>query len=491
MGKPRSQRELAQALLRERGIVPLVELREAGVTAATMSRMERAVEVIRQSRGVYQLPDADLDPNHSMAEAAKRVPKGVVCLVSALTFHGLTDQLPPKVWMAIGPKDWAPQRDGTPIRIVRFTDSLLREDFETHAIDGPRQSLRSGQDGGGLLPASRQGRSVCHNRRASGGADAAQGNPRGNCSSRREWRGFDGDQAVPRGADRQCLERSGISAPPYARLQNLSRETGQSFELILTRYAVDRLPYRLSTSAYAERFVLKGAMLLASRFEDPHRAARDLDLLGFGDPDPDAMIAAFREILAADVADGVEFDSDALRVDQIREELEYGGLRLRTTASISGARIAVTVDVGFGDALEPGPEVIDYPSMLELPTPRLRAYARETVIAEKFQAMVVLGRANSRMKDFYDVWLLSQSFTFDDDRLARAIAATFARRGTEIPTDLPDALTPAFVADEQKQRQWHAFVDNVALEPGTLAEVIASIGEFMMRHAGLAVKVTA
>lgn len=274
-----------------------------------------------------------------------------------------------------------------------------------------------------------------------------------------------------------------------ARLQNLSRKTGQSFELILTRYALERLLYRLSTSAYAERFVLKGAMLLTSWFEDPHRATRDLDLLGFGDPDPDAMIAAFREILAAVVADGVEFDSDALRVDQIREELEYGGVRLRTTASISGARIAVTVDVGFGDALEPGAEVIDYPSMLDLPTPRLRAYARETVIAEKFQAMVALGRANSRMKDFYDIWLLSQSFPFDDDRLARAIAATFERRETEIPAELPDALTPAFAGDEQKQRQWNAFLENVALHPGSLAEVIAGVAGFIMPHAIAAAKI--
>lgn len=113
----------------------LVELRKAGVTAATMSRMERAGEVIRLSRGVYQLPDADMDPNHSLAQAAKRVPKGVVCLVSALAFHGLTDQLPPTVWMAIGPKDWAPQHSGSGIRIVRFTDSLLREGFETHIIE--------------------------------------------------------------------------------------------------------------------------------------------------------------------------------------------------------------------------------------------------------------------------------------------------------------------------------------------------------------------
>lgn len=279
-----------------------------------------------------------------------------------------------------------------------------------------------------------------------------------------------------------------IGASVRARLQNLSRETGQSFELILTRYALERLLYRLGRSAYAERFVLKGAMLLTYWFEDPHRATRDLDLLGFGDPDPDAMITVFQEILAADVADGVEFDLDALRVDQIREALEYGGLRLRTTASISGARIAVTVDVGFGDALEPGAEAIDYPSMLALPTPRLRAYARETVIAEKFQAMVALGRANSRMKDFYDVWLLGQSIPFDDDRLARAIAATFERRNTAIPAELPDALTPAFAEDAQKQRQWNAFRENVALDSRSLADVIATVAEFIMPHAIAAAK---
>lgn len=136
MRKRRSQRELAQDLLRERGIIRLVELRAAGVTGATMSRMERAGEVVRLSRGVYQLPDADLDPNHSLAEAATRVPKGVVCLVSALAFHGITDQLPPKVWMAIGSKDWAPQGNGAGIRVVRFTDSLLREGTETHVIEG-------------------------------------------------------------------------------------------------------------------------------------------------------------------------------------------------------------------------------------------------------------------------------------------------------------------------------------------------------------------
>lgn len=273
-----------------------------------------------------------------------------------------------------------------------------------------------------------------------------------------------------------------VGASVRARLQNLSRKTGQSFELILTRYALERLLYRLSLSAHAESFVLKGAMLITRWFAEPHRATRDLDLLGFGDPGPDAMVTTFREILSTHAADGVEFDAEALRVELIREELEYGGLRLRTTASISGARIAVTVDIAFGDALEPGTELIDYPSMLDLPPPRLRAYARETVIAEKYQAMVALGRVNSRMKDFYDIWLLSQSFAFENDRLARAIAATFARRKTDIPSALPDALTPAFAADVQKQRQWRAFVANVAHDPGELSDVIARLAAFLMPH---------
>jgi predicted nucleotidyltransferase component of viral defense system len=276
-----------------------------------------------------------------------------------------------------------------------------------------------------------------------------------------------------------------IGASVRARLLTLSKANGQSFDLVLTRFALERLLFRLSQSRHADRFVLKGAMLLMSWFEDPHRGTRDLDLLGFGDPNPDAMLATFREILAQDAEDGVVFDVDALRVDRIREELQYGGLRLRTMALIAGARINLTIDIGFGDALEPGDELIDYPVMLDLPAPRLRAYARETVIAEKFQAMVVLGRANSRMKDFYDIWILSRSFPFDDDRLARAIAATFTRRRTEIPTELPDALSPAFAADERKRRQWQVFVEDVALDPGALADVVDELAVFLMAHAVL------
>jgi predicted nucleotidyltransferase component of viral defense system len=234
-----------------------------------------------------------------------------------------------------------------------------------------------------------------------------------------------------------------MGASVRARLLNLAKERNQPNDLLLTRYALERLLYRLSTTKHRERFVLKGAMLMTTWFEDPFRPTRDLDLLGFGDPDPQAMLALFREVLAVEADDGVVFDVEGLSVDLIREELEYGGLRIKTDASIAGARVRIVVDVGFGDAIEPGATELPLPVLLDLPAPRLRAYPRETVVAEKFQAMVALGRANSRMKDFYDIWLLSRTYEFEGDALARAIAATFTRRKTPIDSQAATARRAA------------------------------------------------
>jgi len=245
-----------------------------------------------------------------------------------------------------------------------------------------------------------------------------------------------------------------IGASVRARLLNLARQKGQALDLLLTRYAIERLLYRLSISLHRDRFVLKGAMLMTTWFDDPHRPTRDVDFLGYGDPAPELMLATFREICAIDTDDGISFDVEGLRVELIREELDYGGLRLRTTAALAGARITIVIDIGFGDAIEPGVEEVDLPVLLDLLSPRVRVYARETVIAEKFQAMVMLGLANSRMKDFYDVWILSRSYDFDEDRLTRAIEATFERRGTDVPVEEPEALSQTFARDAAKQRQW-------------------------------------
>lgn len=274
-----------------------------------------------------------------------------------------------------------------------------------------------------------------------------------------------------------------LPASVRARLLALSKTTGQTFDLVLTRFALERLLYRLSKSRYADRFVLKGAMLLATWLDDPTRPTRDIDLLGFGDPDSDEILQAFGEIMQVEVEDGIVFDRDSLRIDRIREDDRYGGVRMRAQAALAGARITVVIDIGFGDAIEPGLEQLVYPTLLDFPAPQLRVYAQETVIAEKFQAMVDLGRANSRMKDFYDIWLLVKSFRFEDDRLARAIAATFARRMTPIPAELPDALSAEFAADRTKVRQWEAFTEDLAVDPGTLEEVIGELAGFLMPHA--------
>jgi predicted nucleotidyltransferase component of viral defense system len=263
-----------------------------------------------------------------------------------------------------------------------------------------------------------------------------------------------------------------IGASVRQRLLTLARARGQPMELLLTRYALERLLHRLSLSPHRERFVLKGAMLLAIWFDEPHRATRDVDLLGFGDATQDALLATFREIMAAEVEDGVRLDLKGLRIEPIREKVEFSGARLRTTAALAGARIPITVDIGFGDAVKPGVDDIDLPVLLDMPSPHLRAYPPETVIAKKFHAMVALGRANSRMKDHYDVWMLT--------RLRLALAATFVRRNTEIPAAVPDGLSDEFCADLSKRRQWDAFARTISGQIPKLNQVVRALRKTLM-----------
>lgn len=277
-----------------------------------------------------------------------------------------------------------------------------------------------------------------------------------------------------------------VSASVRARLLQIAKQSGQNYDLILNRYAIERLLYRLTQSRHADRFVLKGAMLLMTWFDQPYRVSRDLDLLGNVEPIPETVLEIFREIFEIEGRDGVRFDARDARIGRIREDSEFGGLRIRTKADIGGARISVSIDVAFGDATDPEPNMLDYPVLLDMPTPRLRGYAPETAVAEKFHAMVVLGRANSRMKDYFDIWMLLRSYEFEQPRLARAISATFGRRRTAIPRETPDALSPAFTNDALKQRQWDAFVKDVVLAPGSLAEVVNALEAFLMRAAEMA-----
>lgn len=242
------------------------------------------------------------------------------------------------------------------------------------------------------------------------------------------------------------------------RLLNRAKETGQPNDLLLVRYALERFLYRLSVSPHADRFVLKGALLFTVWGHDEHRPTRDADLLGFGASDLKHLETVFREVCVIGFEDGIVFDSASVKAQEIAEEKVYVGVRVTFQAELAKARIPVQIDVGFGDAITPEPEAIEYPVLLDAPPPKLRAYPVYTVIAEKFHAMVMLGEDNSRMKDFYDLWAISRRFELDAALIAKAIAATFERRKTAVPDGRPVALSSQFADSAAKQRQWEAFV---------------------------------
>ena len=278
------------------------------------------------------------------------------------------------------------------------------------------------------------------------------------------------------------MSQRNVAASVRQRLLNLARERREDFGLILTRYALERLLYRLSRSNHREQFVLKGAMLFAIWGGEPHRPTRDLDLLGHGTRDIRRLEEVFREVAGVEVEDdSLEFLAGGVRRERIREDEEYEGVRLHLEARLTAARIKIQVDIGFGDVITPAAEETEYPVLLDFPTPRLRAYPRETVVAEKFETLVKLGIANSRMKDFYDLWVISRDFPFDGATLSRAIEATFRRRGTALPAETPPALRAEFSEDSGKRTQWMAFSRRLGLQIGeTLAEVTKALEEFLM-----------
>lgn len=274
-----------------------------------------------------------------------------------------------------------------------------------------------------------------------------------------------------------------IAASVRQRLTNLSRERNEEFQFILTRYGLERLMYRLSISPYVALFILKGAALFQLWTGQPHRSTRDLDLLGYGAPSPERLQKIFSEVCSLAVDDdGLVFSPTTIEAEQIKEDAEYQGIRLRIECRLENARLALQIDIGFGDAVTPEPLSTTYPTLLEFPAPQLRAYPRETVVAEKFQAMVALGIANSRMKDFYDVWTLAREFEFDGTLLRSAIRATFERRQTAIPSTPPLGLTAEFANDQSKAIQWNAFLKKGKLveTPPPFTDVVRLLQDFLM-----------
>lgn len=267
------------------------------------------------------------------------------------------------------------------------------------------------------------------------------------------------------------------------RLLNLARERGEDFQLILTRYGLERLLYRLGESEYRDLFVLKGAMLFMLWGDQCHRPTRDVDFLGFGDSSETGLRTVFRELCEIPVEDdGLTLIADSIQVNAIRDNTEYGGMRVKLFGDLAGARIPILADIGFGDAVTPAPRSIKYPTLLDSPAPNLKAYPRETVVAEKYQALVTLGMANSRMKGFYDLWIISSEFDFDGLMLSKAIGNTFSRRRTSLPEHVPLGLSSEFYEDAQKNTQWNAFVRKgmLAASPPTLKNICLSLETFLL-----------
>jgi hypothetical protein len=267
-----------------------------------------------------------------------------------------------------------------------------------------------------------------------------------------------------------------LAASIRARLKQRADATRQDFNLTLTHYGLERLLYRLSISPHAANYLLKGALLFSLWYDQPHRPTRDADLLGFGPDDIDTATSVFRDICRIELEDGIAFDPASVKGSVIRKEAGYGGVRIDLRALLDGARLALQVDIGFGDAVTPAPESVRYPVLLEdLPAPQLRAYPKYTVVAEKFHAVCLLGMANTRMKDYFDLWVLLTEGSLEAAEMRRAVDATFARRQLVMPNSLPSGLSDAFAQDPAKQRQWAAFLQRNQLGDLDLATVVVRL----------------
>ncbi|MDT7517023.1 nucleotidyl transferase AbiEii/AbiGii toxin family protein [Rhodoferax mekongensis] len=271
-----------------------------------------------------------------------------------------------------------------------------------------------------------------------------------------------------------------VAASVRARLLNVAKAQGVDFNQVLVRFALERILYRLTQSPHADRFLLKGALLFTLWYDMPHRATRDADLLGFGASDMESVAQVFRDIAAVPVDDGIMFDPASVTVEEIRKEAGYGGVRVMIAGDLARARCKIQIDVGFGDAVTPAPVDSVYPVLLEeMPAPRLRAYPTYTVIAEKLHAIALLGMTNSRLKDYFDLSVLLERETLDTDLLARAIKATFERRGMAAPGALRGGmfvgLTDEFAQDVSRQALWLAFLKKNELPPEPLPAIVGRL----------------
>ena len=269
-----------------------------------------------------------------------------------------------------------------------------------------------------------------------------------------------------------------IGASVRERINNKAKADNVNTQFLLTRYALERMLYRLSVSEHRDSFLLKGALLFDLWYDVPLRPTRDIDLLGFGLAEIPHLFKVFEDLCAIEVEDGINFDPVSIKAEEIRKDANYSGTRVTVVGSIDGAKSRVQVDVGYGDAVTPAPEMATYPVMLEdMPAPELRVYPQYTVIAEKFEAIVSLGMANSRMKDYFDLWVLLRNADLQQEILEQAVGATFKRRGTAMPTEIPTGLSDQFAQEKTRVALWEAFVGRNKLNAESLSDTVIFLRE--------------
>ena len=272
-----------------------------------------------------------------------------------------------------------------------------------------------------------------------------------------------------------------ISASIRAQLKKIAKEEPTDFNTLLTRYGLERLLYRIGQSKYASQYLLKGALLFNLWYDMPHRPTKDIDLLGFGNNELDYVTSVFKEICLISADDGIVFDDRSISATPIKKEDGYKGARIELFAELSRAQIKIQVDIGFGDVVTPGPVDANYPVLLnDLPSPKIRTYPIYTVIAEKVHAIALLGMANSRLKDYLDLYILLKNEELDEKILLDAIASTFARREMPLPTVTPVGLTTEYSEDASRQAMWRSFLNKNELEFISLPEVVTLISDVVL-----------
>lgn len=277
-------------------------------------------------------------------------------------------------------------------------------------------------------------------------------------------------------------ESKNIEASIRARLLNKAKETGRPFAEVFQYYGMERFLYRLSQSKYADAFILKGALMFMAWDVPERRTTRDMDFLGRFDNEIAKLEGIIKEICLTEVStDGLAFDPATVKGERIKEDADYEGIRVKFRGLLGNARIPMQVDIAFGDIIFPKAKAVDYPVILDLPKPHLKGYTVESVVAEKFEAMVKLGLLNSRMKDFFDIWLMTRQFNFKGEELAQAIRKTFEHRKTGLPVKQPFFAAEIYDKSSDRQTLWGAFLKKTGIKhaPKYLQEVARTIESFL------------